>query len=209
MKIIVGLGNPGEQYSETRHNAGFMFVDALAGDARLAPVGESLTFRFEEKFEALIASTEMNGEKVILAKPQTFMNLSGKTVSKILSFYKVMPEELIVVSDDVDLPIGTVRVRRDGSSGGQKGLQNVIDSLQNNEFTRIRIGIRSDNGNVDIAAMPSDRLDTADYVLSKFSKREAAMLPEVISMVIDYIVPYIGGKEEIPAHTLEVRNDSL
>jgi len=208
MKLIIGLGNPGKQYEGTRHNAGFMFLDRLVCRDEIAPVGECILFQKNDKFAAEIAETNHKGEKLIFVKPQTFMNLSGQAVRKIFDFYKAELSDLIVASDDVDLPLGSARVRSEGSSGGQKGLQNIIDNLGSDQFTRIRIGIQSIGGDADVI-ISKDRMDTADFVLSKFEKREVDMLDQTIDTVIAYILPFIGSKQEIPAHTLEVRPDSL
>ena len=197
MKIIVGLGNPGKEYEGTSHNAGFMFVDRLAECEEIKSVGEDLKFNLDKKFESEIASTSVNGEKIILAKPQTFMNLSGKAVSKILSFYKAQPEDLIIINDDIDLPIGTIRIRNEGSSGGQKGLENIISALNTDNFTRIRIGISETGEKVD-------RIETVNYVLGKIGKRELPVLENVILEGINYLLLYLGTNREIICHTIEI-----
>jgi PTH1 family peptidyl-tRNA hydrolase len=209
MKVIVGLGNPGEQYKSTRHNAGFIFVEQLACASEFSSAGECLKFSKNEKFQAEIAETLHRGEKIILAKPLTFMNLSGQSVQKIMDYYKAESADLIVVADDKDLPIGTVRVRREGSSAGQKGLQNIIDVLGTDQLLRIRIGINAIGGDADLPKPKDDRFETADFVLSKFDKRELPVLDESIKDTIAYIVPFIGGEEAIPAHTIAAKIDSL
>lgn len=197
MKIIVGLGNPGKEYEGTRHNAGFMFVDRLAKCEQIKPVGEELIFNLEKKFEAEIATTSAKGEKIILVKPQTFMNLSGKAVSKILSFYKADPKDLIIVNDDIDLPVGTIRIRKEGSGGGQKGLENIISEIKTDNFIRIRLGISESGEKVD-------RIETVNYVLGKIGKRELPVLENVILEGINYLLEYIGTEREIPCHTIEI-----
>jgi len=197
MKIIVGLGNPGKEYEGTRHNAGFMFVDRLSECEEIAPAGEKLQFNVDKKFEADIATTSAKGEKIILAKPQTYMNLSGNAVSKILSFYKAQPENLIIVSDDIDLPIGTIRIRKEGSSGGQKGLESIISELKTENFIRIRIGISALSSKVD-------RIETVNYVLGKVDKRELPVLENAILEGINYLLEYLGTEREIPCHTIEI-----
>lgn len=154
MKLIVGLGNPGRKYVGTRHNIGF---DVLAELARRngAPTTRSA-------FDAEIAEAAVGGERVLLAAPQTFMNLSGRSVRQILDFYKLPLSELLVVCDDLNLPIGRLRLRRSGSAGGQKGLQNIIEHVGSEEFARLRIGIDR----------PPERMDSAAYVLQKFSSAE-------------------------------------
>jgi len=197
MKIIVGLGNPGEKYEGTRHNAGFMFVDCLAKCEEIKPVNEDIVFNLEKKFESEIATTSAKGEKIILVKPQTYMNLSGKAVSKMLSFYKASPEDLIVINDDIDLPIGTIRIRKEGSGGGQKGLENIISELKTDNFTRIRIGISQSGEKVN-------QIETVNYVLGKIDKRELPIIQKVISQGINYILEFISTNNEIPCHTIEV-----
>jgi len=198
MKLIIGLGNPGEEHKGTRHNAGFMVLDKVAADKEISAVGESLEFVEKKKFKALIAETSANGEKVILVKPQTFMNLSGETVSKILQFYKSDIENLVIVSDDVDLPLGQIRVRHGGSSGGHKGLQNIIDMLGSDQFVRMRIGVSKD-GEV------KSNIETKDFVLSKFSDREKATVSKVTARASKEIVDTIGSREPITATTIEVK----
>lgn len=197
MKIIVGLGNPDKKYQKTRHNTGFMFVDALAECREIAPVGEKLKFQLNKKFEAEIAETTADGEKIILVKPQTYMNYSGKAVSKIIKYYKAELKDLIVVHDDVDLPIGILRVRQGGSSGGQKGLQNILDLVGEDDFFRFRIGI-SQSGE------KKDQIETTRYVLESFSNRELPVIKQVISLGTNYFIEYLIEKKEMPSHTLEV-----
>ena len=154
MKIIVGLGNPGPKYTGTRHNVGFDVVDYLAA----APgVGA-----FRARFDALVADTTEGGEQVLLVKPQTFMNLSGRSVRQVLDFYKIDPAGLIVVCDDLALPLGKLRVRARGSHGGQNGLRSIQDALGTQEYARLRIGIDP----------PGEHVDAADYVLSRFKPGE-------------------------------------
>lgn len=192
MKLVVGLGNPGQKYDGTRHNAGFRFVDELAKKLETA-------FTQADKFEAEIAETIYKGDKIILMKPQTYMNLSGKAVSMMMSYYNITAIDLIVISDDVDLPVGQARIRHDGSSGGQKGLQNIIDTLGSNDFTRVRIGIQSE-------MIATNQIDTADFVLSKFSKKEEVIVDEIIELTIGHVLPFIEKNEQVPAHTLSVES---
>jgi len=201
MKLIVGLGNPGKKYEGTRHNAGFMFVDKLVCHTDMSAAGECETYTSEDKFDSLMLTVTRKGEKFIFAKPQTFMNLSGPAVQKIMKYYDITPDDLIVVSDDVDILVGQVRIRHDGSSGGQKGLQNIIDILGEDKFTRIRIGVRPESGNADT---PANLIDTTDLVLSKFSEAERSTIDETIEQVIGYILPFLKKKEVIPAHTINV-----
>ena len=161
--LIVGLGNPGRQYKLTRHNAGFLLLDKLAQDLGLAFT------RMQSK--ALVTQGRYQGRKVILAKPQTFMNLSGQAAGALMAFYKLPPEALLVVYDDVDLPFGVLRLRPKGGAGGHKGVQSIIDRLGTQAFPRLRIGI----------GRPPGRMDAAAYVLQQFSAAEQADLPLVLA----------------------------
>jgi PTH1 family peptidyl-tRNA hydrolase len=162
MKLVVGLGNPGERYAKTRHNVGFRAVDLLATQNP----GSS----WQSKFDSLVYDLSF-GEKVLLVKPMTFMNLSGRAVRKACDFYKVPPGDVFVICDDLSLPLGALRIRGNGSSGGQNGLKDIIAALVTEEFARLRIGI-GDRG----------RLDAADFVLSDFRPDE---LREMDNAVID------------------------
>ena len=197
MKIIVGLGNKGKEYDGTRHNAGFMFVDALASVMEKDASENVIQYHTEKKFEADVAEAKVDSEKIIFVKPRTYMNASGKAVSSIMQFYKAEPEDLIVVMDDIDLPLGTVRIRNDGSSGGHKGLQNIIDSIKYDTFIRIRIGI-------DNFEKQETKFETAEYVVDNFSKREMPILNKTIDSAVDYILPHLKNKSEIPSHSFEV-----
>ena len=158
MKIIVGLGNPGAKYAGTRHNVGFSVIDEYA---------ERHNIRMDtNKHKAIIGKGIVDGEKVILAMPQTFMNLSGESVRAIMDFYKCKPDDLIIVYDDIDLDVGKLRIRQKGSAGGHNGMKNIISHLGTQEFVRVRVGI----------GKKPDRMDLADYVLSRFGKDE---LPEI------------------------------
>ena len=207
MKIIVGLGNPGLKYAETRHNAGFMFVDKLSAYPEITAVGEKLEFHENKKFQALIAETSTKGEKIILVKPMTFMNLSGDSVRAILDYYKSDIDNLIVVSDDIDIPVGYARFRQEGSSGGQKGLQNIVEMLGTDQFQRIRIGVANTKEETEGTTNATSKYDAIDFVLSKFSKRDSVLIDSIISEVIEYIAPYLGGREKIPAHTININKD--
>lgn len=145
MYIIVGLGNPGKEYERTRHNAGFMVIDELADEA-----GISVS---EKKHKALVGKGMLGGEKVVLVKPQTYMNLSGESVREVIDFYKVDPaSELIVISDDIDLDVGQLRVRPKGSAGGHNGLKNIILHLGGENFSRVRVGVGAKRAGTDLAA---------------------------------------------------------
>lgn len=160
--LVVGLGNPGREYRETRHNIGFMLIDQLC-----RVMGVSLS-RVQSK--ALVGSGVLEGQKLILAKPQTFMNLSGQAVGGLMRFYKVPSEHLIIAHDDLDLPLGTVRLRPGGGSAGQKGIASTIQQLGTQNFARLRLGI----------GRPPGQMDPSAYVLQRFTKNEAEMLALVL-----------------------------
>lgn len=160
MYIIVGLGNPSKQYEGTRHNAGFMTLDVLA-DRYNIDISE-------KKHKALCGKGVIEGNKVVLLKPQTFMNLSGESVRAAADFYKVAPEEIIVIYDDISLEPGQLRVRKKGSAGGHNGMKNIIAHLGTQDFPRIRVGVGEKSAGMDLA----------DYVLGRFSKGERELLEE-------------------------------
>lgn len=172
MKIIVGLGNPGQQYENTRHNVGFAMIDKLQDYFNFPQFG------FNKKFNAEISEgiykPQTKNQKLLLMKPQTFMNLSGVCVRAILDFYKLTPEDIIVVQDDIDLEIGTLRVATDSRSAGHNGVQNIIDLLGTQKFTRLRIGIGATT--TDSTAC---RLGVHDFVLARFSPEENKKLDEL------------------------------
>lgn len=153
MKLIVGLGNPGEKYENTRHNTGFQVMDEIARELHIDIA--------QKKFQALIGTTQVQGEKVICMKPQTFMNLSGEAVGAAVRFYHLSLQDILVIYDDKDLAVGKIRLREKGSSGGQNGVKNIIAHLGSEQWNRIRVGIGKD---------PS--CDMVDWVLGKFRKEE-------------------------------------
>jgi len=165
--LIVGLGNPGKKYEGTRHNAGFIMVDRFAEE-----IGVKIN---RGKFRALIGEGEFEGEKVILAKPQTFMNLSGESVIQIVNFYKIPNENVIVVYDDVYIKMGEVRVRMSGSDGGQNGMKNIIAHLGTEKFPRVRIGT---------GPVPEDE-ELIDYVLGRFSEQDKQILKDIYPKFLD------------------------
>lgn len=168
MKLIAGLGNPGPRYEQTRHNVGFLVVDELA---RRWKVDISA---FDRHYEALLGEGMICGERVMLLKPQTFMNLSGRSVRSVQQFFKLALGELMIVIDDLDLPVGRIRVRGEGSGGGHRGMNDVIAKCGSQEIPRIRIGI----GKVH-------RSETVDYVLSKFAPDEREPVEHAIVMAAD------------------------
>ena len=161
MYIIVGLGNPGRQYQNTRHNIGFDVIDAIA-DKNHITVGE-------KKHKALIGKGLVGGQKVVLVKPQTYMNLSGESVREVIDFYKVDEKnELIVILDDISLDVGQIRIRKKGSAGGHNGLKNIILHLGHDEFQRVRMGVGE----------KPEGYDLVDYVLGHFPKEEREIMDE-------------------------------
>ena len=160
MYLIAGLGNPTREYEKTRHNVGFEAIDILADKA-----GTTVT---EKKHKALYGKGYIGGQKVILAKPQTYMNLSGESIREIADFYKIEPENIIILSDDINLSEGQLRIRLKGSAGGHNGLKNIISHLGTQEFPRIRIGVGEKPRGMDLA----------DYVLGRFPKEQQAVMEE-------------------------------
>ncbi len=172
MKLIVGLGNPGREYEKTRHNVGFMAIDILAN---------LLDVEFKtNQFQAQIASLNFKGEKVLLMKPQTYMNLSGEAVSACARYYKIDTQDILVLHDDLDLPVGKIRIRYQGSSGGQNGLKNIIELLGTQDIKRIRIGIGKDpiipTKDYVLGKIPSDQKELVDEILLKVAKAARASL---------------------------------
>jgi PTH1 family peptidyl-tRNA hydrolase len=155
MKLVAGLGNPGSEYRETRHNVGFLVIDELTNRWRVSD-------QWREKFEALQIKTTMGDEAVIVAKPLTFMNLSGQAIAGLAGFYRIDPQDVFVVTDDVALPLGRLRARREGGAGGHNGLKSVIQHLGTQAFPRMRVGVGRGDG----------RRDLADHVLGRFEADE-------------------------------------
>jgi PTH1 family peptidyl-tRNA hydrolase len=171
--IIIGLGNPGREYRETRHNIGFMLLDRLA---------DKLDARFSRmQSNALVASGYYMERRIILAKPQTFMNLSGRSVQGLLHFYKLSLENLLIAHDDLDLPIGTIRIRPDGGSAGQKGMKSTIEHLGTDEFPRLRMGI----------GRPPGRMQAPDYVLQDFSIVDREIISETLDRAVDAVLMWV------------------
>lgn len=174
MKIVVGLGNPGAKYRGTRHNVGFEVLAELAKRHG----GSAST----SKHDAELAEVFLGGEKVLLVAPQTYMNLSGKSVWPLVDFYKLPLEDLLVVCDDLNLDVGRLRLRASGSAGGQKGLQNIIQVLGSEEFARLRIGI----------GRPPGRMDSADYVLARFLSEERETIEHAILDAADGVEIWVN-----------------
>ncbi len=177
--LVVGLGNPDKKYRNTRHNTGFIAVDYMAKQLGVE-IGK-------KKFDSLTAETVIAGEKVLLMKPQTYMNLSGVAVEKAASFYKIPPENVIIIFDDISLPVGKLRIRRKGTHGGHNGIRSIIDYLQSENFPRIKAGI---------GERPNPNYDLADWVLSTFKEDELKGIEEVASHCLDIVKLIIEGKIE-------------
>lgn len=167
MKLVVGLGNPGRKYAGTRHNVGFDVLTVLS--QRLGAGSPKV------RFEAELWEVNAGGERVLMLAPQTYMNLSGRSVRAALDFFKLSPGDVLVVSDDLNLPCGQLRMRASGTAGGQKGLQNIIDQLGTNQFARLRIGIDR----------PPAGRDAADYVLQRFSSAEREKIARAVTAAAD------------------------
>ena len=177
--ILVGLGNPGKEYERTRHNAGFMAMDYISGRC-----GAKID---RAKFSALVGETTINGKRVLLMKPQTFMNSSCEAVSAAAKFYKIAPENIIVISDDVSLDIGRVRVRRKGSHGGQKGLKSIQECLGTEDYQRIKIGV---------GAKPHPDYDMAAWVLSTFEPKDIEAISENYPRIYEGLCKMLEGDTE-------------
>lgn len=173
MKVVVGLGNPGKEYELTRHNIGFMILDAYLGDVS-----------WKEQYNAYIYEKRVNDEKIIFAKPLTYMNNSGESVKKILSFYKINPEDLLVIQDDIALALGKCRIKYDSSDGGHNGIKSIINNLGTNKFYRLKIGLAKENENID----------TISYVLGKLTKKEKDQFNNDLSYYFSVIDSFIAGK---------------
>ena len=174
MYIIAGLGNPGKKYENTRHNMGFLAVDLLA---------EKYGIRIDKiKFKALVGEGRIAGQKVLLVKPQTYMNLSGQSIVEVMNFYKVEIENLIVIYDDIDIPTGTIRLRKKGSAGGHNGIKDIISATGSDEFCRLKIGIQH-----------PQRQRVVDWVLTPFSKTDQPLIDDAIEKADDALEDWLNG----------------
>lgn len=171
--VILGLGNIGKEYENTHHNIGFMVLDQVAKV-------NNITFKLEKKFNAFIGEYIYNGEKHILVKPTTYMNNSGIAIRQVLDYYKIDINDLLVIYDDLDLPLATVRIRKNGSAGGHNGVKSIISHLGTQNFNRVRIGIKKEK-----------EVDTIDYVLSKFSKAEYEKVAKTLEFMPRLIDDYL------------------
>ncbi len=174
--LVVGLGNPGRQYELTRHNAGFLFADLLAdkNNAKISKI----------QFKSVTASIDVGGHKCLLMKPQTLMNNSGEAVRQAAAFYKIPPERIIVVFDDISLPCGKLRIRRKGSAGGHNGIKSIIYQLNSDNFPRVKLGV---------GEKPHPEYDLADWVLSNFKKDEIPALREAAEKACDAVELIVKG----------------
>jgi PTH1 family peptidyl-tRNA hydrolase len=177
--LIAGLGNPGPRYATTRHNIGFRVLDRLAARHTLA-------FSKTEQ-RAQVTTGMILGQRVLLAKPMTYMNLSGDSIAPLARFYKIPPERILIVCDDLDIPLGTLRMRKSGSSGGQNGMKHIIERLGTQEINRVRLGI----------GRPPGRMDPADYVLTPFKGDEDILAAEVVDRAVDAIETWLTDGIEI------------
>lgn len=167
MKLVVGLGNPGKQYDHTRHNIGFEVIDYMAKEYNIA--------LDKSKFKGVYGIGNINGEKIILLKPLTYMNLSGESIRPLMDYYQLELEDIVVIYDDLDLPVGKIRLRQKGSSGGHNGIKSTIAHLGSEKFNRMRVGINR----------PTNGMKITDYVLGKFTKEETELLEVTVKKCSD------------------------
>jgi PTH1 family peptidyl-tRNA hydrolase len=179
IRLIVGLGNPGREYETTRHNVGFRWVDEFAGV-------QKLNFKSVAKFHGLTARGHLHGHEVLLLKPQTFMNVSGRSVGAMMRFYKIEPAEMLVVHDEMDLPPGVARLKMGGGHGGHNGLKDIIEHLGSNDFWRLRIGI----------GHPGGRAEVSGYVLNDPRSEEREQIHKAMKNAQDIVHLVIEGKTE-------------
>ena len=179
IRLIIGLGNPGREYESTRHNAGFWWVDDLA---RI----QKLDFRNEDKFHGLVARGQLHGHEILLFKPQTFMNGSGRAAGSIAQFYKIVPAQILVVHDELDLPPGVARLKMGGGHGGHNGLKDIIAHLGDRDFWRLRLGI----------GHPGDRDEVSNYVLNKPRSEEFELMGAAMQKAQSIAPLIIEGKIE-------------
>jgi len=179
LHLVVGLGNPGAEYLRTRHNAEFLVVEELARRA-------SASWHFEKKFDARVAKLERGGQRILFVQPQTFMNLSGESAGGLMGFYQVPLDRLLVVTDDADLPLGEIRLRPKGSSGGHHGLESIEKHLGSREFARLKVGIGRKDG----------RREITGHVLGKFSAEEARLMEKVLQRAADQAACWVAEGSE-------------
>lgn len=190
IRLIVGLGNPGREYETTRHNVGFRWADELARQ-------QNLSFKSEAKFHGLMARGQLHGNEVLLLKPQTFMNVSGRSVGALVQFYKIAPAEMLVVHDELDLPPGVARLKLGGGHGGHNGLKDIIAHLGTRDFWRLRLGI----------GHPGERAEVASYVLNDPRKEECELIDAAMQKAQDVANLVIEGKTEAAMLKLHSHQD--
>jgi len=171
--LLIGLGNPGREYRDNRHNLGFMVIDRLI--VRLNARGMKV------QSKAIVTTANYEGRKLIFAKPQTYMNLSGQSAQGLLNFYKISVENMLIAHDDLDIPFGTIRIRPGGGPGGQKGMASTIEQLGTKDFPRLRIGI----------GRPPGRMDPSAYVLQNFSREEMKILSEIVDRAAEAALTFV------------------
>jgi PTH1 family peptidyl-tRNA hydrolase len=190
IQLIVGLGNPGAEYEPTRHNAGFWFVDELAQRCQQS-------FRAEARFHSDVARCLLQGAECRLQKPQTYMNRSGQAVRALMQFFRISSEQILVAHDELDLPAGTIKLKKGGGHGGHNGLRDLISHLDSREFYRLRIGI----------GHPGHKDQVVDYVLKQPGKQDRRLIDDAIDAALDVMPAVIGGHMEKAMHKLHSRND--
>lgn len=168
IKLVAGLGNPGDKYKNTRHNIGFDVIDILA---------ERLNISWSDKYDGDFAEIRYNSEKLFLLKPYTFMNLSGKSVAGLANFYKISPEDILIIHDEMNIPYNTLKLRHNGSAGGHNGLKSIIECLGSQDFPRLKMGIGRDNSK-----------DVVSYVLGKYKPEEAAVYDDFLNKGADAVI---------------------
>ncbi len=177
MKMVVGLGNPGDEYKNTRHNAGFIIVDDYAKKHGVS--------KMQEKFNGLYTKIYMNNDYFLLVKPLSYMNLSGTVVKKYADYFKINPKDILIIHDDLDMPVGKIKVKYKGSSGGHNGIKSIIENLNTDYFPRFKIGISRD-----------DKVSIKDYVLSKFSSEDIKKIDKICSFAPSLIDDFINNDIE-------------
>ncbi|KRL90279.1 aminoacyl-tRNA hydrolase [Lactobacillus kalixensis] len=176
MKIIAGLGNPGQKYDKTKHNTGFMALDNYL---------EKNNLNFDkDKFEGHWTKQKINGEDVILLEPQTFMNESGRSIAQVANFFKVKPEDILIIQDDMDMPIGKIRIRANGKSGGHNGIKSIIRDLGTEKFNRLKIGIRH-----------PEKTSVVSWVLTPFNSDQQKLMDDAFETSADIIDDFVSGKD--------------
>lgn len=179
MKLIVGLGNPGEKYENTRHNAGFLVIEKLKSK------NENFSdWQSNKKFNAEISEGKINGKKIILLRPMTFMNDSGRAVAAAAHFYKIKSTDILIIHDDIDLPLGKIRIKQGGSSGGHRGVESIITTLSSENFARLKIGVSPE--------ARQKNFDATKFVLKKFAKIEEKTVGDIIKKATDAVALIIG-----------------